>query len=897
MAFKNMYPAGTTTITQLAANVAADDSVITVADATVFPPGPNYATIGIDNGFEVIFYAAVDMEAKQLTGCLRGQSGTTAKAWAVYDADGELVKENDRTIYHSLASENFNAIVENLAAVQNGVSNKGLLKGDGKGGVKAAKAGDDYGYPVIKADSDPAPDTPGAVGQRLLNTITGKEFRCTKVEGGTYTWRISGARTSDDIEVGDDSLTAVLDTMQLGIDGAETLTGTADPTPDIVAKVGQQYLNTTNESLWVCVAVVNGRRLWNAAGSGGPSISPQILVAIDDGAEVTATDGERTVVAISENGEAMLKFSGFGTYTVSATLEGETSNEVRVIVDTVKQYNIALSFFVAELEVTAEAGAEVTATDGTHSFTGVAGVDGVCSLDIYFPGEYAVSATLADGVSSTASVNVSEETAYSAEVAFCTITVAIAAGSEITAQRGSTTVRGMTGPDGTAKLYLPSTGRWNVTAALNGETDAGSVDAEAYQGYAIEMSYVKVVGVEWNYANQSTALARLTKENDPNGFVTVNITEEPIAAVGASMGSSPFDSLMPWMGRVEYNVIGGVLAYKKGDANFSRTLYDTVVATPKFWCYIENDTANQKMRFYIADKARAGFSLHGAFDRNDGKGERDYVYPARYKTSSGYESKSGKAPFASITRTAARTGSAAKGADWWQHDYATDCARNLLYLVEYADWNSQAKIGKGFTDASNTAAIATGGTDGMIYHTGRAAGTDGKTSVQYRWEEDVIGNVWEWCDGVNVNANAVYICLDPSKFKDDTTTDYVSAGITLPTASANYIKSYDASTAFPGAIFPTAIGGSESTYVPDCLWTSTGWRALLLGGSWNNAGTVGLFAFAANNLASLVYSGIGSRLLFPPGGGTGGRSPRKLPFSSALRVGVLPRGARRFLFF
>ena len=65
-------------------------------------------------------------------------------------------------------------------------------------------------------------------------------------------------------------------------------------------------------------------------------------------------------------------------------------------------------------------------------------------------------------------------------------------------------------------------------------------------------SLTSVFGVSWDSSNPSTALTRLTKANDPNKLVTVDITTEPVPAVGTGSGSSPFDSYMPWMGMEEY---------------------------------------------------------------------------------------------------------------------------------------------------------------------------------------------------------------------------------------------------------------------------------------------------------------------------------------------------------
>ena len=92
-------------------------------------------------------------------------------------------------------------------------------------------------------------------------------------------------------------------------------------------------------------------------------------------------------------------------------------------------------------------------------------------------------------------------------------------------------------------------------------------------------SLTSVFGVSWDSSNPSTALTRLTKANDPNKLVTVDITTEPVPAVGTGSGSSPFDSYMPWMGMEEYcaSLVGSApprevsALYKKGEDGFERT--------------------------------------------------------------------------------------------------------------------------------------------------------------------------------------------------------------------------------------------------------------------------------------------------------------------------------------
>ena len=299
-----------------------------------------------------------------------------------------------------------------------------------------------------------------------------------------------------------------------------------------------------------------------------------------------------------------------------------------------------------------------------------------------------------------------------------------------------------------------------------------------------------VFGVCWNMSSSSTALTRLTKSNDPNGLCTVDITTNSVPAVGTGAGSSPFDNYSPWKDMEEYNIINNVVSHKRGDAGFSRTNYDTMVYIPTFYYRIFDNGG--KRYFYISDAEISGFEKH--------PGSNKYV--GRYNTISGYTSKTGAVPLVKITRAAARTDSRKKGGKWGQYDYATWCAVWLLYLVEFADWNSQAKIGQGLV--SSGVSQNTGGTGTMSYHTGRAAGTDGQTAVQYRHIEDPWGNFYEWIDGINFSDGTVYVCTDPANYADDTATGHINIGSKIQ--SSGYIKSLGLSSKSLFSIYPSIAG-------------------------------------------------------------------------------------------
>lgn len=387
----------------------------------------------------------------------------------------------------------------------------------------------------------------------------------------------------------------------------------------------------------------------------------------------------------------------------------------------------------------------------------------------------------------------------------------------------------------------------NATVTVRVAEDANHT-APASKTFAVSVELPQVFGVAWA-KGASTALSRLTPSSDPNELVTVDIGVEPSPAVGTASGSSPFDKYAPWKDMEEYNIVNNAVGAKRGAGGFSRTNNDTVVFIPEFWFKIVE--TGGKLCYYISNEAKSGFAKH------PGSGK----YVGRYNTISGHFSKSGANPLVSQTRAQFRTGARNKGSQWSQYDYASWCAVWLLYLVEFADWNSQAQIGRGYVDG-NSGALASGGTDSMTYHTGRASGTDGKTAVQYRHIENPWGNVREWIDGINFSDGTVYMCTDRTKYADDTSDGHTNIGTKAQTIG--WIKSIGIPAAAPWAFFPTATGGSETSYIPDSAWYRDGWCILYVGGYWNAGSDAGLFCFIANGLSAGADSVIGGRLLFHP---------------------------------
>lgn len=338
-----------------------------------------------------------------------------------------------------------------------------------------------------------------------------------------------------------------------------------------------------------------------------------------------------------------------------------------------------------------------------------------------------------------------------------------------------------------------------------------------------------IYGAEWD----GSAATTWTRTDEAAGF------GNPSPAVNNGNGSSPFDNLMPWSGMViEEDAVAG-----------------TLVKIPKYW-YKWTKSGNS-LKLQIADKETDGFHVSPAHaDRGDGKGERDIVYVGRYHcNTNNYKSQSGVKPKANITRSAARTSIHNLGSNIWQSDIQMRMTIWMLYLVEFADWNSQKTIGKGC--GNNSATENMGYTDSMPYHTGTTLASRDSYGLgtQYRYIEGLWDNVYDWGDGCYYNSNGLNIINTPSSFSDN------SGGTAVGVPSSGWPSAFTVATVagLEWVIYPTASGGSETTYSADYWDFNAANPCLCFGGGYNQYGNYGLF-FVSYTSASNSSANIGCRL-------------------------------------
>lgn len=489
------------------------------------------------------------------------------------------------------------------------------------------------------------------------------------------------------------------------------------------------------------------------------------------------------------------------------------------------------SIVLPRLVVQTEAGSTVTAVSGDKKVTGTA-TGGSFSAALPHDGEWTVTATLGTGAA-TETVQAEYCRTKTLTLTYYTLTVTVKAGSTVTAQCGDKTVTGTVPESGSIKLYLPIAGTWTVTATLGDETAEGSLEVSEYKDYPLELAYTHIYGASWD----GTSTTKWSRTDEAADFT------DPVPYVaGASSYGSPFDNLQPWAGMVKSERTGG-----------------TMVSIPKFWYKLTQN--GRGMSIQIADRAVEGYSVSPAhMDRGDGHGERDVVYVGRYHCASGYKSKTGSLPLTSMTRSSARTNIHSLGSAIWQCDFAMRFTLWLLYIVEFADWNSQAKIGYGCSPSSNT--FTMGYTDSMPYHTGTDQSnraTYGGT--QYRNIEGLWDNVWDWCDGCYNNGDGLNIILNPANFSDN------SGGTAVGVPSNGWPSAFGVKTngGFPMFI-PTSTPGSDATYSCDYWIFSSSGPCLCVGGGYGHSSSCGLFCVSYSSTLG-AGGNVGCRLQELPNGG------------------------------
>lgn len=351
--------------------------------------------------------------------------------------------------------------------------------------------------------------------------------------------------------------------------------------------------------------------------------------------------------------------------------------------------------------------------------------------------------------------------------------------------------------------------------------------------------HIPVYGAEWDGSSSPA----WTRTDDAVGFADPN----PYYSGMSGTPSSPFDTIMPWSGmRIVEDASAG-----------------TLVEIPKF--YYKWTRSGTAMKLQISMSPFDGSFVSPAHaDRGDGVGERDYAYVGRYHCASDYKSKTGVTPVGNITRADFRTYIHNLGSNIWQNDYAMRWTVNMLYLVEFAHWNSQEKIGYGCGNGSSQGNM--GYTDNMGYHTGttQSSKTTYGFGTQYRNIEGWWDNALDWIDGIYFSGTSIYGIKNPANFSDS------SGGTLIGTRAdaSGYIRAWTNQSVlgFEYALYTydTDSNPEGTRYVCDyCNYNSSG-VVLCAGGDYGQSQQYGAFYLYGNSVATYKNASRGSRLMVLP---------------------------------
>ena len=151
-----------------------------------------------------------------------------------------------------------------------------------------------------------------------------------------------------------------------------------------------------------------------------PEVELSLVVSVTSGAEVTATKGSKTVNGTAAGGSCVLSLPEAGTWSVKATLNGQTSDTKSVSV--VDSYAVELTFFSATITVNVDSGASVTLKKGGTTIATKTS-NGTAVFTVTETGEYTVTATK-NGQTTSGSVNVvSSTTSYALTLSFVSSTL------------------------------------------------------------------------------------------------------------------------------------------------------------------------------------------------------------------------------------------------------------------------------------------------------------------------------------------------------------------------------------------------------------------------------------------------------------------------------------------
>ena len=138
-----------------------------------------------------------------------------------------------------------------------------------------------------------------------------------------------------------------------------------------------------------------------------------------------------------------------------------------------------------------------------------------------------------------------------------------------------------------------------------------------------------------------------------------------------------------------------------------------------------------------------------------------------------------------------------------------------------------------------------------------AHNTNGKNPFMYRGIENLYGNVWQFVDGLNINARQAWFCKDADDYASNVfASPYEQIGYVNKDASG-YVKYMGFDAANPMIELPVDV---SANFYKDYYYQSTAQYIAVVGGRWGLGGLAGLWYWYLLYSSANTYVFIGGRL-------------------------------------
>jgi len=413
--------------------------------------------------------------------------------------------------------------------------------------------------------------------------------------------------------------------------------------------------------------------------------------------------------------------------------------------------------------------------------------------------------------------------------------------------------------------------------------------------------------------------------------IDADLTTGTFQRLGDAVGRTPgigFDDALIFGGRKRCNLTndGVVLAYygdegytelgtltndfiKDGKTYPAGTTVQVMVKQPKFYYKVEPIILEpikdgigyhlRRARWWVSESKQDGFKLHPNFER-DGR-ELEFIYYATYEacifdmekaiyykedekvfseepgSTLMLSSVTGVKPASGsdgqkLTRANGRVLSGNRGAGWQLIDCLSLNATEILMLIEYASFNSKKVIGNGVVGKEPGSKVnyaeKTGQTSCLGNNSGNGGPNNGFSSVTYRGEENLWGNIWKIVEGLNFECKGINnVWWSDGDYRDDyNKTPYRNTGFTLCKENG-FTSAFGYSEECDFMFLPSEAKGTEEGPVGDYFKQKhdfDGYQISLIGGRWSQGTWPGLFFWYADCATENSSSNIGYRIIYIP---------------------------------